>query len=139
MWLNDPTTYYPGTSLMAQGRIHQLVKNTPTMQEIQDLGLIPGSGRSPGEGNGNPLQYFCLGNPMDRGAWWATAHGIKEADKTWRLNHHHHQHILSRLPKNPLLYNTQYTDQTVCNHLFKEGFNFKCFRVTKVKFKDCYF
>ena len=38
-------------------------------------------GRSPGEGNGNALQYFCLGNPMDRGAWWAIAHGVaKEAD-----------------------------------------------------------
>ena len=41
-----------------------------------DLGLIPGSGRSPGEGNGNPFQYFCLGNPMDWGAWWATVDGI---------------------------------------------------------------
>ena len=41
-----------------------------------DLGWIPGSGRSPGEGNGNPLQYSCLENPMDRGAWWATAHGV---------------------------------------------------------------
>ena len=41
-----------------------------------DLGLIPGSGRSPGEENGNPLQYSCLGNPMDRGAWWATVHGV---------------------------------------------------------------
>ena len=40
-----------------------------------DLGLIPGSGRSPGEGNGNPLQYSCLENPMDRGDWWATVHG----------------------------------------------------------------
>ena len=40
------------------------------------LGSIPGSGRSPGEGNGNPLQYSCLENPMDRGAWWATVHGI---------------------------------------------------------------
>ena len=38
----------------------------------EDLGLIPGLGRSPGEGNGNPLQYSCLGNLMDRGAWWAT-------------------------------------------------------------------
>ena len=38
--------------------------------------LIPGSGRSPGEGNGNPLQYSCLENPVDRGAWWATAHGV---------------------------------------------------------------
>ena len=41
-----------------------------------DLGLIPGSGRSPGEGNGNPLQYSCLENPMDRGAWWAAVHGV---------------------------------------------------------------
>ena len=41
-----------------------------------DLGLIPGLGRSPREGKGNPLQYSCLGNPMDRGAWWATVHGV---------------------------------------------------------------
>ena len=41
-----------------------------------DLGLIPGSGRSPGEGNGNPLQYACLENPMDRGVWQATVHGV---------------------------------------------------------------
>ena len=40
-----------------------------------DLGSIPGSGRSPGEGNGNPLQYPCLENPMDGGAWWAAVHG----------------------------------------------------------------
>ena len=49
----------------------------------EDLGLIPGLGRSPGEGNGNPLQYSCLGNPMDRGAWQATVHGVtKELDMT---------------------------------------------------------
>ena len=41
-----------------------------------DLGSIPGSGRSPGEGNGNSLQYSCLDNPMDRGAWWTTVHGV---------------------------------------------------------------
>ena len=39
-----------------------------------DAGSVPGSGRSPGEGNGNPLQYSCLGNPTDRGAWWAVVH-----------------------------------------------------------------
>ena len=44
-----------------------------------DLGSIPGSERSPGEGNGNPLQYSCLENPMDRGAWWATVHGVTES------------------------------------------------------------
>ena len=42
----------------------------------EDVGLIPGSGRSPGEGNGNPLQYSCLENPMDGGAWQATVHGV---------------------------------------------------------------
>ena len=41
-----------------------------------DPGYISGSGRSPGEGNGNPLQYSCLGNSMDRGSWWATIHGV---------------------------------------------------------------
>ena len=48
--------------------------------DIRDGGLIPGSGRSPGEGDGNPLQYACLENPMDRGAWWATVH---RAAKNW--------------------------------------------------------
>ena len=48
-----------------------MVKNLPVNAE--DVGLIPGSGRSPGEGNGNPLQYSCLGNPLDRGAW---LHGV---------------------------------------------------------------
>ena len=48
-----------------------------------EVGSIPGLGRYPGEGNGNPLQYYCLGNPMDRGAWWAMAHGVaKEVDMT---------------------------------------------------------
>ena len=46
---------------------------------VGDLGSIPGSGRSPGEGNGNPLQYSCLENPMDRGAWWATVHGVAKS------------------------------------------------------------
>jgi len=47
-------------------------------EDTGDLGSIPGSGRSHAEGNGNPLQYSCLGNPMDRGAWWAIVHGIAE-------------------------------------------------------------
>ena len=52
-----------------------------------DEGSIPGSYRSPGEGNDNPLQYSCLGNPMDRGTWWATVRGIaKELDVTQQLN-----------------------------------------------------
>ena len=51
-----------------------------------DLGSIPGLGRSHGEGNGNPLKYSCLGNPMDRGTWWATVHrGRTESDMIERL------------------------------------------------------
>ena len=51
------------------------------------MGLIPGSERFPGEGNCNPLQYSCLGNSMDRGAWWATVNEVtKELNRTWWLN-----------------------------------------------------
>ena len=50
-----------------------------------DSGSIPGSGRSPGEENGNPLQYSCLGNPMDRGAWWATVHEVAKS-QIWLSN-----------------------------------------------------
>ena len=46
---------------------------------VRDPGLIPGLGRSPGEGNSNPLQYSCLENSMDRGAWWATEHGLAKS------------------------------------------------------------
>ena len=52
-------------------------KNPPTNAgDIRDVGLIPGSGRSSGEGHGNPLQYSYLENPLDRGAWWATVHMV---------------------------------------------------------------
>ena len=56
-----------------------MVKNLPANAgELGDVGSIPGSGRCPGGGNGNPLQYSCLGNPMDRGAWRATVHEVAE-------------------------------------------------------------
>ena len=57
-----------------------MVKNLPV--NAGDNGSIPGSGRSPGKGNGNTLQYSCLGNPMDRGAWWATVYEVAESDMT---------------------------------------------------------
>ena len=64
-------------------RVVLVVKNLPAnARDIRDAGLIPGSGRSPGEGNGNPLQYSCLENPMDRGGWWATVHRVTESDTT---------------------------------------------------------
>ena len=54
-----------------------MVKNLPA--KGGDTGSVPGLGRSPGEGNGNPLQYSCLGNPMDRGAWQATVRGVAKS------------------------------------------------------------
>jgi len=58
-------------------RVVLVVKNLPANAgDISDAGSIPGLGRSPGEGNGNPLQYSCLENSMDRRAWWATVHGV---------------------------------------------------------------
>ena len=59
-----------------------VVKNLPANAGDIDLGLIPGLGRAPGGGNGNHLQYSCLENPMDRGAWWATVHAVAESDMT---------------------------------------------------------
>ena len=55
-----------------------MVKNLKILS-AEEPGLILGSGRSPGEGNGNPLQYFCLENPTDRGAWWAIVHGVAKS------------------------------------------------------------
>ena len=62
-----------------------VVKNLPA--NAGDVGSVPGSERSPGEGNGNPSQSSCLGNPTERGAWQATVHGVaKELDTTEQLN-----------------------------------------------------
>ena len=58
-----------------------LVVNNPPFNagDLRNMGSIPGSGRYAGEGNGYPLQYSCLENPMDRGAWWATVHGFTKS------------------------------------------------------------
>ena len=62
--------------------------------DTEVAGLIPGLGRSPGEGNGNPLQYSCLGNPKIRGVRQVTVHGVaKESDTTERMHGHVHTHI----------------------------------------------
>ena len=60
-----------------------MVKNLPAKEgDRRDAGLIPGSGRAPGGGHGNPLQYSCLENPMDRGAWWTVIHRVTKS-QTW--------------------------------------------------------
>ena len=72
MYLNTDNFGFPGGTL---------VKNPPASAgDTRDTGSAPGSGRSPGGGNGNSLQYSCLGNSVDRGAWWATVHGVA---KSW--------------------------------------------------------
>ena len=63
-----------------------VVKNMPANAgDTRDVGSIPGLGRSPGGGNGNRLQYFCMGNSMDRGAWRATVPGVTESDSVEQL------------------------------------------------------
>ena len=64
-----------------------VVKNLPANAGVGSS--IPGLGRSPGEANGNPLQYSCLGNPMDRGAWWATVHGVARVRHDLATKHTH--------------------------------------------------
>ena len=76
---------------MRNSLVTQLVKNPP--MNAGDPGSIPGSGRSPGEGNENPLQYSCLGNPMGRRAWRATFHGVA------RVRHN----LATKLPPPPVL------------------------------------
>ena len=64
------------------GEFRRKLSGKESTCSVGDVGLIPGLGRSPGEGKGNPLQYSCLENPMDRGAWRALVHGVtKESDK----------------------------------------------------------
>ena len=70
-----------------------MVKNPPA--NAGDMGSVLGLGRSPGGGNGNPLQYSCLGNPMDRGAWWATVHGVTKELGTTERRYNNSNNIFS--------------------------------------------
>ena len=71
-----------------------MVKNQPA--NAGDAGSIPGSGRSPGGGNGNLLKYSCLGNPMDRGAWLATVHGVTKSQTNLPTKQQFHCYSLAR-------------------------------------------
>ena len=68
-----------------------MVKNLPANAgDTRDMGSIPGSGRSPGVGNGNPLQNLCLKNLLDRRAWWATVHGVSKSQRRQVTGHAFH-------------------------------------------------
>ena len=86
--------------MLGASPVAQSVKNPPTMKETAckagDPVSIPGLRRSPGEGNGNPLQYSCLGNPMNRGAQWVTVHGVAKS-QTWLNNWVHSTKCLPSL------------------------------------------
>ena len=87
-------------------QVAPVVKNHLPVQEIWDGGSIPESGRSPAGGHGNPLQYSCLKNPIDKGAWWAAAHRVpKSQTRLKRLSTRHAQLVdASVQPLSPSLY-----------------------------------
>ena len=71
-----------------------MVKNLPASADVRDVGLIPGLGKSPGVGNGNPLQSSCLEDPMDRGTWEAIVHRVAQSQTRLKQLSITHMHIL---------------------------------------------
>ena len=105
LWTKFKTVRFVLCIFPQASQVAQVVKNPPT--NAGDTGLIPGSGRSPGGGNDNPLQYSCLESSMDRGAWQATIHGVAKSQT--QLSHWTH------IPgEGQSLYNTTYF---LCNTL----------------------
>ena len=93
MYLFELKFSMPGSGIAAlygnsrTSQVVQVLKDLPAKAgDAEDSGSIPGPGRFPGAGHGNPLQYSCLENPMDRGAWWATVHGVAESDRLKQLS-----------------------------------------------------
>ena len=77
-----------------------MVKNLPAnAADLRDMGSIPGSGRFPGEGNGNPLQYSCLENPMDREAWQATVHVVTKSQTRLKRPSTHTREVHEVFPR----------------------------------------
>ena len=80
--------------LLWASQVALVVKNLPASADVRDMGLIPGLGKSPGIGNGNPLQYSCLEDPMDRGIWQATVHRVAQSQIQLKQLSITHIHIL---------------------------------------------
>ena len=92
--LNPQLTFFPYCITCI---LSAVVKNTPVNAgDVQDAGLIPGLERFPGGGHDNPLQYSCLGNPMDRGAWWTTVHGVTKSQTQMKQLSRHIRALLGR-------------------------------------------
>ena len=88
-------------------------ESTSISGDTRDKGLIPGSGRFPGEGNGNSLRYSCLKNPRDRGAWRATVHGVtKSRTRLKQLSPHPHQQSKG------IIYNYHHLSKTKNNYYY---------------------
>ena len=88
-----------------------VVKNPPANAgDIRDMGSFPGSGRSPEGGHGSPLQYSCLENPMDRGAWWAIVHRVKKSRTQ-----------LKQLSTHPYIHTYMYVHKIFKNRVGKES------------------
>ena len=112
-----------------------MVKKLPANAvDVREVGSIPGSGRSPGGGHGNPLQYSCLENPMDRGAWRANVHSIGESDMTTiqhthSVNHHKSSYCMSlyNCPSSPISVTTEACSLLVNINLFSVSMSLFCF------------
>ena len=89
-------TLKPTTKILCAGIVwasQMALKNPPANAgNLKDAVLIPGSGRSPGAGHGNPLQYSCLENPMERGTWWVTFHAVTKSQRLQKRLSTHHAH-----------------------------------------------
>ena len=98
VWCREPTSY------LLTSQVVLVVKNLPASAgDTRDWGSIPGSGRSPGEDNGNPLQYSCLEDPMERKAWQATVHGVSKSQARLSAHTGTPSTTFSHLPAKPLL------------------------------------
>ena len=92
-WLIKHLTFH--NVFWRASQVALVVKNPPAdAADVRDMGSIPGTGRSPGGGHGNPLQYSSLENPMDRGAWWATVQRVTKSQTWWKLQYTHTQYLL---------------------------------------------